>query len=278
MIPREHPCSDLTYDKTTPDDPYHTNQPLTVVFEDLTSYKNQRNGAIAGKTGDVQFHDFLTADNYLAGIEFEETSSVKGNNKAGVYGGVVVGKTSNDDDLLYGYSPMTDKNPHGIISPRTDFFTISGVTFVEFNWNDAAALGDCSHCFHGASTDSGARTTWTEGLSFENVSKRIKHQFPYSGIYNDLDGTLTDLGADSYASYWYPHLDQDGCTAESVLYDGVICDSSAPLRRMAMYSMSPAARFRSMVMYILRYDDDLIAAKDDLEAYIDDKDEYSAME
>jgi hypothetical protein len=40
----------------------------------LTSWKNGRNGAIAGTVGDVRFHNFKIADHKLAGIEFELTS------------------------------------------------------------------------------------------------------------------------------------------------------------------------------------------------------------
>jgi hypothetical protein len=85
---------------------------------------------------------------------------------AKITGGVVIGRTSNTEDQL------DSSAPHGIITPRTDNFSIEGARFFNFNWaksrgngsdNEwsttvgAAALGTCSHCFHSASTDSGAR-------------------------------------------------------------------------------------------------------------------------
>ena len=42
-----------------------------MIFEDFTGYRNKRNGAIALNVGDVRFNNFKTADNILAGVEFE---------------------------------------------------------------------------------------------------------------------------------------------------------------------------------------------------------------
>lgn len=69
MVPRQFPCKSVWYDPDTPDDPYHSNPPITARFEDFTSWKNGRNGAIAERLGDVRFVGFKTADNVLAGIE-----------------------------------------------------------------------------------------------------------------------------------------------------------------------------------------------------------------
>ena len=68
-----------------------------------------------------------------------------------------------------------------------------------------AALGSCSHCFHSAATDSGARTVSFSGLFFDSsVTKKIRYQYPWRAIYYDLDGTLTGLGSKTWAtSYWY---------------------------------------------------------------------------
>ena len=69
MVPRQKPCKSVWYDPDTPDDPYHSNPPITARMEDFTSWKNGRNGAIAERLGDVRFIGFKTADNVLAGIE-----------------------------------------------------------------------------------------------------------------------------------------------------------------------------------------------------------------
>jgi hypothetical protein len=159
----------LNFDSSTPDDPFHANPLITANFYDLVAWKNKRNGAITERTGDVRFHNFKTADNILAGIEFSLTNNAA-DYMAGVYGGLVVGKTSNTEDVL------EQKSPHGIITPRTENFTIDGTKFYNFNWKEAAALGTCSHCFHPASTDSGARTMTTTNLYMDDsVTRRIKY-------------------------------------------------------------------------------------------------------
>ena len=50
-----------------------------MTFNGLTSWKNNRNGAIMGTAGAVIFSNFKTADNILTGIEFERLSGVKDN-------------------------------------------------------------------------------------------------------------------------------------------------------------------------------------------------------
>lgn len=37
-------------------------------------------------------------------------------------------------------------SPRGVEMPQREFFTVKNVRFYNFNWNDAAALGTCSHC------------------------------------------------------------------------------------------------------------------------------------
>jgi hypothetical protein len=159
---------------------------ITANFDNLVSWKNNRNGAIAEKVGDVRFNNFKTADNLLAGMEFSLTHEV-GDNMAGVYGGLVIGKTANTESLL------DIASPHGIITPRTENFVIKNTKFFNYNWNNAAALGTCSHCFHPAATDSGARTITLDGLIYDaaSVTKKIKYQYPWKAIFHDLTGSTT---------------------------------------------------------------------------------------
>jgi hypothetical protein len=149
--------------------------------------------------------------------------------RAGVYGGVIIGKTSNTE-------PSLDQSmPHGIITPRTEDFVIKGTKFYNYNWNDAAALGTCSHCFHPAATDNGARTAATEKLVFDSsVTRRIRYQYPYRAIFHDRDGSLTDKGPNTWATYWYEHLDQSECQRDETKFNGIVCDSSVQIRRIGL--------------------------------------------
>lgn len=107
---------------------------------------------------------------------------------AQINGALIVGRTSNTEEKL----DLSD--PRGIITPRTDNFRVKNVNFFNFNFNKAACLGSCSHCFHPAATDSGARTVTFTNLQFTNVTKRIRYQFPWKAIYHDTDGSLTGKG------------------------------------------------------------------------------------
>lgn len=112
---------------------------------------------------------------------------------------MIVGHSANADDFTLAASP------HGIITPRTERFIVGNVKFFNFDLNNMAALGSCSHCFHAASTDSGARTVKFHDLSFTNVSKRIRYQEPWRAIYLDLDGSLTGLESNSWATANWKH-------------------------------------------------------------------------
>jgi hypothetical protein len=121
MVPRTNPCKPIVRDFTNLTHPYHANPPLTANFYELTSWKNNRNGAISNKVGDVKFIRFKTADNLLAGMEMEISHEYYGGEYAGIYHSVCIGKTENTEHLL------EVANPHGIITPRSNGFSIRGV-------------------------------------------------------------------------------------------------------------------------------------------------------
>jgi hypothetical protein len=66
-------------------------------------------------------------------------------------------------------------SPHGVITPRSDGFSMRNIRFHNFNWYNwrnvsAAAIGDCSHCIHDQATDSGSRTVRISQMQFFNVN------------------------------------------------------------------------------------------------------------
>lgn len=189
FVPRTFPCSPIVFDATNTTDPYWRNPLITAEFTNFRGWKNNRNGAIAERVGDIRFKDFQVADNLLAGIEFSLTAEV-GDARAQINGALIVGNSANAEAMTNAGSQ------HGIITPRTENFQVHNVKFYNFNLNEQAALGSCSHCFHPAATDSGARTVTFSGLYFHptSVTKKIRYQYPFRDIYYDLDGSLTGKG------------------------------------------------------------------------------------
>ena len=206
MVPRTYPCSPLVYDPTNTTDPYSKNPLITATFTNFLGYKNRENGAIAERVGDVRFVNFKVADNGIAGIEVSSTRDTM-DGTAQINGALVVGHSANADPETLSVSSR------GIITPRYENFQVKNVNFYNFDNGVQAALGSCSHCFHPASTDSGARTVKFSGLYFDTtVTRRIIYQYPYKDIFYDLDGTLTGLGAGTWATPYFLHNDQPECT------------------------------------------------------------------
>jgi hypothetical protein len=226
---------------------------------------------ISEDIGAVQFHNFITADNILAGMEVSLTGNIK-DGLAKIVGGLVVGRSGNTEPAL------ESKNPHGIITPRTENFTIHGTKFVNFNRDGGvfgAALGTCSHCFHGAATDSGARTVTLENLVFEGVTKRIRYQYPFRAIFHDKTGSLTGVEGGWATAHW-KHLEQPECQVVDA-FDGIICDSSVQVRRVAFHGYKPSNIFRGMDLRIAKYDEQFDWDYESQKAYLDDKDNYGLV-
>ena len=262
----------MVYDSSDPSNPYPNNPPIIAEFRNLVSYKNGRNGAIAERVGAVQFHNFKTADNVLAGIEFSLTEDII-DGYAKIVGGLVVGRTENSQEEI------DIGSPHGIITPRTENFSIEGTKFFNYNWNDAAGLGTCSHCFHAAATDSGARTVRVNNLQFDSsVTKRILYQYPFRGIFLDETGSLTNKGENSWASADWKHNYQPDCEVDDAVYNGITCTNNVQVRRIAFHSGSPD-HFNGMEMKIAKYDTAMIEAftEEERQAYVDDEANYSVV-
>ena len=60
----------------------------------------------------------------------------------------------------------------------------------------------------------------------------MKWRWPFKGIFHDLDGTLTEQGADSYVSAYWKHNDWPHCTVDMAVYDGIICAAPYAIERI----------------------------------------------
>ncbi len=223
----------MIYDPTNATDPYWKNPLIPALFINFTSWKNAMNGAMASFVGDVRLINFKVADNLLAGIEFEKANYV-GDGHAQINGAVVIGRSLNADSV-------TNSTPlHGIITPRSDGLRVINLRFYNFDVGNMSAIGSCSHCWFPTIADSGARTTKFWNLYFDkSVKIKIRYQEPYMDIFQDMDGTLTGLGPNTWTTPYFEHNMQPECLLDKEVYDGIVCNSSVQVRRITFYNYQP---------------------------------------
>jgi hypothetical protein len=73
----------------------------------------------------------------------------------------------------------------------------------------------------------------------------------------DLDGSLTGLGPKTWATPYYKYNEQPECQVNMAVYDGIICDSTVQVRRIAMFKAEPGI-FSMMEIKLIKWDDSII--------------------
>ena len=105
------------------------------------------------------------------------------------------------------------------------------------------------------------------------------YQYPERTIFLDQTGELTNLGVNTWAVPYWPHLEQSECTFNNATYNGIICNNSVQLRRVAFSGFSPD-HFWGMEMKIAKFetaDEAAMKANGTLEEYLDNNDNYSQV-
>ena len=269
-IPREHPCEPFIY-SGNPDDPYPDNPPIIAKYYNLVSYKNRRAGAIAERIGAVQWIGFKTADNGESGMEISRTDDITFG-FAEINDGLVIGRTENTEEFL------DRREPVGVMNPRTEGLSVKNVRFYNYNWNNAAGMGTCSHCWHDNNTDSGARTITVWDLFFDSTcERRVKYTVPWRTIFLDKTGGMTGLGENSWFVPYWKHLLQPECQ-DKPEWGGIICDNTVEVRRIAIWGMP--SNFYGMRLKILQFDratEAAVKADGTYEEYLDTNSNYSLV-
>ena len=176
-------------------------------------------------------------------------------------GALIVGRTESNMATDVG-------SPRGIITPRTDRWWVRNVKFFNFNFNDAAALGSCSHCFFEPSTDSDSRTVKFANVVMDpdTVTIKVRSQFPHKYIFHDTDGSWitekTEVGDAWATSNWGHNIVDPKCDRNVEVYDGIICEGTVTVRRVVMSNAAPGS-LKGRKLFILPYDDDILADKDE---------------
>lgn len=90
---------------------------------------------------------------------------------------------------------------------------------------------------------------------------------PFKGILHDLDGSLTGLGPDSYATAYWKHNDWPECTVDLDLYTGIICPHPWSVRRIVFHGASGNIFRKTLNLW--QYDPSQVSQMSD-----EDKDAY----
>ena len=120
-------------------------------------------------------------------------------------------------------------------------------------------MGDCSQCGSDDYADAGCKTTFTSNLYFDStVDARLKFQFTNKGIFKDLDGTLTNMGANSYVGAYYEFNTWPECTVNMEVYSGIICPYPYAIRRIVFSGVS--GNFIRDPLTVTQYDNNVLGA------------------
>jgi len=255
---------------------YHaTDNPIVPgIYQNFLGYKNGRAGAIAEEVGGISFENFKVIDNVLSGIEFSLTSGTP-DGTTFIKGALIVGYSDNTDTanvLSYTdreHADMTSATPIGMFGPRSENFKVEGAKFYRYDKTGSAALSSCSHCWHDAATDSGARTLTLENNFLDTTTVTLKARFetPYNAIFYDIDGTVTGKGANSwmmpYQSHnlWTASCDKvtDTMNNGASVNEGIVCDNTVQVRRIAFYGYDDD-KFYMIPMMLSQWDTDQATA------------------
>ncbi|XP_013209363.1 fibrocystin-L [Microtus ochrogaster] len=214
--------------------------PVPAIFNSLTVWNCQK-GAEWVHGGALQFHNFLTVNNYEAGIETKRILApyVGGwgeTNGAVIKNAKIVGHL---DELGMGSAFCTSK---GLVLPFSQGLTVSSVHFMNFDRRDCVALGITS--ITGVCNDRcGGWSTKFVDIQYFHTPNKAGFRWEHEAVLIDVDGSLTGHRGHTVI----PHsslLDPSHCAQEaawSIGFPGSVCDASVSFHRVAFNKPSPVS-------------------------------------
>jgi len=223
---------------------------VKAVFQNLTSYANGKKGLVTEIIGNVIFENIKSADNSQSGLEVSQLDSFP-EGMAGFKNCVIIGKSQNPVVMKNNF------NTSGIVTPRNDKFMVEDIRFYSFD--GLKLFASCSRCeVSPASTDSGGRTIFFRQIKSDDTeSKKVYWTIPRPAIFRDLDGTLTGSSGPAWVSPYFVHNEVPQCKRDEKWDDGLICDNSVQVRRLAFSESQPSNIFAGQPLRILRLIDKL---------------------
>ena len=172
----------------------------------------------------------------------------------------------------------TVNSPLGVVTPMSNGFNATNVRFYNYNFNDAAAIGTTKVLYGTFMVDSGVWTAKFSNLTINDssVTKRINYQGSWNSIFEDMDGTLTDLEPTSWAIANLKHNQMAADCEESLqLHDGLICKNTVTARGLVIHDVRPATH-NTESLKILFYTE--IPDCEDPDDYFADDSNYSIFD
>jgi hypothetical protein len=282
------------------------NPPIEAVYENFVSWKNKRNGAIGTHLGQVVFKNFHVVDNMLAGVEVEFGIETLPDFPVLFEDILVVGESQgNSENGVKKLNPETEEwesneyDTAGVIAPRSEGLRVKNIWFHRMNGSSMKGITTCSHCFNTCVRDSGARTSYFQGVNWDPVNinlKRVTYYNPFNAILRDEDGTLTGNSGGGWILGYFKHLEvptacfaanlvtaeelpdtmttdeKDAKIAAQLVLNNkwgksIVCDNTVVARRLVFHHAEKLSLFNAMELKILRVPTEDMASYD--QAYID---------
>ena len=150
------------------------------------------------------------------------------------------------DTLIVGNSEISAKDfctESGLVTPKSYYLTVSGVTFANFDRSSCVPITACSHC----KVNQGGFETRYQRISYINAGDRItRWKWPHEQIHRDLDGSLTNSSSPKLLIPTNELLDPDRCqnhpaSGKPEGTQGSICDGDVRFGRLAVFDPSPSS-------------------------------------
>ena len=200
-----------------------SNTAHTARLTNFLAYKNGMKGAIATVFGNIQFDNFVVADNgagpnahvtngkdHGGGVEFTNNRDSRRptdmpiSDMPGLHNSLVVARTVEGQVGTAGYWPKPGRGIRGLItqSPKgiTDrcMLGVTNVTFHGFTGGSYFALEACGKC----KDDQGAASTYFQQITMRGAGLDEKYAiakwtWPHQGVFVDTDGSLLGETCDS---------------------------------------------------------------------------------
>jgi hypothetical protein len=207
-------------------------------FYNFTSYRNGVHGIFGKRNGDLH-HIFVkmleNSDDELNWFQHTQP------------GGILPFKWDphvKDALLVNTIDPVGRPawNKRAIYAPQSEYFFVSGATFV--NYANHGAIAGCNMCndIYGAFCAQGGYTVRFEKLSFVNSNVRTFWTAPQKNdIFWDLDGTLSGGVANSHVTPYKGFNNWPECPRDVVgTFAGAnVCDNTVAVRRVTIRSVLP---------------------------------------